>query len=79
MSDEKPYGDTYQTELNRLREAQNTAAENYTAHSLYLKHKLFMRDDALRTSRIAEAEAEWLRLDAAINALNAAEYRKKTA
>lgn len=79
MSDEKPYGDTYYAESARLHEEQARAAQLFTSQTLYMKHEMYMRDDAVRQRKADEAEAEWLRLDAEISALNSAEYAKKQA
>lgn len=79
MSDEKPYDDAYYAELARLHEAQNRAAQEYTSQMLYMREGLYMRDDGVRKRRADVAADEWLKLDAEINALNSAEYAKKSA
>lgn len=73
-----PYGDAYYTELNRLTEAQNKAAQMYTSQMLYMREQLYMRNDKLRTERAEQAAREWLQLDAEISALNSAERAKGT-
>jgi len=73
----EPYGESYYTELARLNEAQDRAAQTYTSQMLYMREGLYMRDDGVRQRAADEAAQEWLRLDAKINALNSAEYAKK--
>jgi hypothetical protein len=79
MSDEKPYGETYYAELNRLHEAKTRAAEEYTAQMLYLRMGGSYDRDTPRVTRerVAEAAAQtWMSAARDMEALNAAEYRK---
>jgi hypothetical protein len=82
MNDEKPYGDAYYADLNRLTEAKSRAAEQYTAQMMYLRLGGQYDHDTRRSTRervAEEAAQEWIRLNAELEALNAAEYRKKRA
>ena len=82
MSSGKPYNDAYMAEFRRLCDEQAKAAGHFAAHVLYLREeKAGRRIPGTRPEvreRLAEQAAqEWLRLAGEIEALNAAEYRKK--
>lgn len=82
MSDEKPYGDGYYVEIRELQEAQDKAAQSYTAQMMYLRlgGKYDYYTPRPRREQVAEEAAqEWLRLDAAIQARQAQEHAKKAA
>lgn len=82
MSDEQPDGDTYLAKRNRLLDTRTQAAESYAAQMLYLRLGGSYDRDTPRRRReqVAEEAAQvWMRLTAEIEALQAAEYRKKQA
>lgn len=81
MTTEKPYGDTYTNDILRLTSAQETAAGQFAAQTLYLREETAGRrisstPPELRNRLAEEAAQEWIRLAGEIEALNAAEYRK---
>lgn len=84
MNSEKPYGDTYRNEFMRLCEAQEKAAGDFAAQTLYLREERAGRrvtsTPPETRQRLADAAAaEWLRIAGEIEELNRAEYRKKEA
>lgn len=80
--DEKPYGEAFYAEMSRLHEAQDRASQSYTAQMMYLRLGGRYDGDAPRYRReqiAEEAAQEWIRLNAEIEAMQAAEYAKKRA
>lgn len=74
---DRPYGDAYMAELGRLVGAQTRAAEDFAAQTLLARIGHTGASKATRERLAEEAADKWIAVHEAIDALNAAEYRKK--